>query len=474
MTRWLSRRHPRYVRSIVYMLQASEYDVAHFFKWHEETTDFTRVEKRRKLDFTTKAVALYAVGWLSLIAGCVLAATSLFALAAPWSYVLFALILLELPLFALGGILAALVAGQLVQKPLESRIIRRATAQLAAHKAVKIAIAGSYGKTSMREMLTTVLAEGKNVAAPGGSYNTPLGISTFAASLKGDEDVLVFEFGEYYPGDIKELCEMVRPDIGVITGVNEAHLEKFGSLDKTAATIFELADYLGDKPVYVNAESRLARERATPEHILYGPGGAGYWRTEDPTTSLEGTTFALAGEEVRIIARSKLLGLHQVGPLSAAADIARRLGLAPLQIEKGITKTVPFSHRLEPHFGGDGVVTIDDSYNGNPDGVRAAIDFLAALPGRRWYVTPGLVEAGPRVREVHTDIGRHLARAHIEKVVLIRNSVTPFIEEGLSDANFQGALIWYDDALLALKALPAMTVKGDIVLLQNDWPDQYF
>jgi UDP-N-acetylmuramoyl-tripeptide--D-alanyl-D-alanine ligase len=129
---------------------------------------------------------------------------------------------------------------------------------------------------------------------------------------------------------------------------------------------------------------------------------------------------------------------------------------------------------LEPKIDGVGVITLDDSYNGNPDGVQAMIEFLASLQNhRRFYVTPGLVEMGKRTKEVHRQIGRNLAKAKIEKVVLIKNSVTAYIEEGLAEEKYEGEILWFDDALTAFAALPHLTVTGDVVLLQNDWPDQY-
>lgn len=171
---------------------------------------------------------------------------------------------------------------------------------------------------------------------------------------------------------------------------------------------------------------------------------------------------------------SPLLGLHQVGPLVAAIDIAFRLGLSPEQIQAGVARTKPFDHRLQPRTDKTGIITLDDSYNGNPDGVKAVIEFLASLQNhRRFYVTPGLVEMGHRTEAVHRDIGKWLATAKIEKVVLVKNSVTPYIEYGLKEAGYGGEILWFDNAREAFAALPHLTVKSDIVLLQNDWPDQY-
>lgn len=469
-----SRYRPRFVRSLVYMLQASEYSVRDYLAWYHRTRDFANVERRKKLTRTSKSTALLVLTWAMLAAWCVGVMSFVGSTGSDVPLVVGAGVVVLTPFYLPYAILIPLFLLQLVQTPAEYILIGRAKRMLEKHTGFKIAIAGSFGKTSMREILRTVLSEGKRVAAPGGSYNTPLGIASFVSGLTGDEEVLIFEFGEYYPGDVRKLCRLVGPRLGVITGVNEAHLEKFGTLERTAGTVFELADFLGAEDLYVNGENEIARAHAKDGNVIYDRSGAGKWRVENAKTGLDGTSFSLTRGDVRIDAKSQLLGLHQVGPLAAAADIASHLGLSPGEIEAGIAKTASFEHRLQPRIDHDGVVTLDDSYNGNPDGVAAVIDFLAGLKGyRRFYVTPGLVEMGPRTEEVHRHIGERLARAGIEKVVLIKNSVTPFIERGLKDAKYAGEIVWFEDALVAYGALPHLTVKGDVVLLQNDWPDQY-
>lgn len=501
MKDFLTRYSLNYVRSLVYMLQASEYHVGDFLDWFWRTRDFLHVEVRKTLVKTPKAVAFLFFGYSTLAVLYVFVLWLLSTATTVWGYLVSFFAIVGVP-FVLTYILAVFtVAVRFMQWPVERSIVASAQKKLKEHKGLKIAIAGSYGKTSMREILKTVLGQGKKVSAPGGSYNTPQGIAKFVKGLQGDEEVLIFELGEYYPGDIRKLCDFVEPDMGVITGVNEAHLEKFKNIFKTQKTIFELADYLasvipaacpsvafseGGKAgiqeglLYVNGENILAKKSAPVNSIFYTRSGAGKWKVENATTNLQGTTFTLINGEQRISAHSHLLGLHQVGPLVAVADIASTLGLTSTQIEQGILETKPFAHRLEPQTDAHGVTTLDDSYNGNPDGVRAVIDFLALLKGiglsaegRRFYVTPGLVEMGPKKEEVHKEIGRELARAGIEKVVLIRNSVTPFIEKGLQEEGYAGEIIWFNKALEAFSALSNLTVQGDVVLLQNDWPDQY-
>jgi len=475
MKNFLSRYSLRYPRSLVYMLQASEYSVRDYLAWYHRTKDFAHVEHRKHLVRTPKAVILLVIAWFFVVVLLGAVIVIFRSTSAPVSYILLLLTVLLAPyILAYALMIPLVILYVLIQRPIEAVIIRRARTRLKAHKAVKIGIAGSFGKTTIREILKTVLSEGKKTAAPPHSYNTPLGISRFVSTLTGDEDILIFELGEYYPGDIKKLCRLVHPDIGVITGVNEAHLEKFKTLERTAETVYELADYLGIKPVYVNGESEYAQKHTRAGHIIYSRESVGEWKIANQKTDLGGTSFTLSGDGKTLELASGLLGLHQVGPLAAAGAIALSLGLSPDQVKSGIEKTKPFDHRLEPKTDASGVVTLDDSYNGNPDGVRAVIEFLASLRDcRRWYVTPGLVEMGVRTREVHKEIGRSLARSGIEKIVLIKNSVTSFIEEGLQEEQYKGDIMWFDDALAAYAALPHMTVKGDVVLLQNDWPDQY-
>lgn len=470
---WLTRYHPKYVRALVYMLQASEYNIDDYLRWHSRANDFGNIEHRKQLVKTSKAVLILIVAWLMVVSLFVLAIFVLLSAESILDYAVGIIILIASPYILAYLLLLPVFVIKVAQWPVKYSVVKRATQKLSQHPSLKIAIAGSYGKTSMREILKTVISEGKKVSAAPHSYNTPLGIAKFVSELDDNDEVLIFEFGEYYPGDVAELSQMVKPDMGLITGVNQAHLEKFKTLERTVSTIFELADWLGNKPVYVNGENSLAKTHSKSDFILYSREGVGSWKIKDAQTSLAGTKFVLYNDSQEIPLSSKLLGLHQVGPLAAAAHVALALGLSVDQVKAGIEKTAPFDHRLQPKID-NGVVIIDDSYNGNPDGVQAIIEFLATLTDhRRWYVTPGLVEMGDQSEEIHKKIGTALAEAQIEKIVLMKNSVTGHIADGLKQAEYKGEIIWFDDAIKAYNSLPQMTVAGDVVVLQNDWPDQY-
>lgn len=472
--KFLSRYRPLYFLSLVYMLQENIYDVQPYLSWLSKTRDFRHVMKRKKLVMTTKAKLLLI--WLYVVAAILAVISIAFVanLSPLWLQIAAGLILfMEVPIIAGFGLVIPLVLGTaLIQRPREKRMVAVAKAKLAEHKGVKIAIAGSFGKTTMKEILLATLSEGKKVAATPGNMNTPIGISRFVDKLNGNEKILIFELGEYYPGDIRDLCDLVQPDMGVLTGINEAHLERFKSIDRTVTTIYELADYLGDKPLWVNGESKLVADNIRKGNIPYTHKGVDKLKVQHAKTGLKGTDFQIVGGGTKLRLHSDLLGMHNVGPLAAGVAIAHHLKLTPKQIETGISKTKPFEHRMQPAEAG-GIWTIDDSYNGNPDGARVAIEFLAGLKDhRRVYVTPGLVEVGPATAVVHTQIGLWLAKS-VDVVILIKNSATPFIAKGLEEGGYKGEIIWYDDALTGLNSLSQITKPGDVVLLQNDWSDNY-
>ncbi|NTW33322.1 MAG: UDP-N-acetylmuramoyl-tripeptide--D-alanyl-D-alanine ligase [Bacteroidetes bacterium] len=476
MKRFISKYSFKLPRSLAYMLQASEYNISEYIEWYKNVKNFNSVEHRKKLIKTKKSLLLLISLWaIIIIAISTSAYFYIYYSEVNYKYIIPLVIIILLPhLLGYLILLPLLLIKVLIQLPIEKSIIKRATEKLSKNKAIKIAIAGSFGKTSIREILYTVISQKLKVAAPPHSYNTPLGISRFIEKLDGDEDVLIFELGEYYPGDIKKLCELVKPNIGIVTGINDAHLKKFKTIEKTVKTIYEISEFIPSEKLYINEENELANQNA-PENVLkYGKYKCNNLTTDDIKTDISGTTFNILKKDEKISVKSKLLGTHQVGPLLAAASIADSLGIGLDAIKEGINKTKPFPHRLEPFTDSVGIITLDDSYNGNPDGVDAIISFISSLKGyRRFYVTPGLVEMGERSASIHRIIGEKLARANIEKVVLINNSVTPYIEEGLKKEKYKGEIIKFDDALKAYNSLKHLTVKGDLVVLQNDWPDQY-
>lgn len=466
-----------YPKVLVYMLQSSEYKLSEYFLWLSRTSDFRRVMRRKQLDYTKKARLLLIVTWsmLAIIYLCLLSQLALSLVIENYVLSVLSLLFMALTPYIVSYLtVAPLLLGRIIiQAPKERKMINTARQIISNHPALKIAIAGSFGKTTAKEILSTILSEGKKVAFTPGNMNTPIGISRFAKKLDGSEDIIIFELGEEKFGDVIELCKLTQPEIGIITGINEAHLSSFKTLDRTVATIFEIQDYLDGNPLYKNRESPLvAKKIKSSDKLAFSRDGVNSWKVSNVKTDIHGTKFIVKKGDKQILAQTGLLGLHNIGIIVAAIDIADSVGLSVKQIEAGILKTIPFEHRMQPKMI-HGAWVIDDTYNGNSEGVQAGLLLLKNLDAkRRVYITPGLVEQGYRNQEVHEKIGQQIADV-ADVAILMNNSVTEYIKDGLKKANFKGKLNIIDDPLDFYLHLDQFVASGDVVLMQNDWPDNY-
>jgi UDP-N-acetylmuramoyl-tripeptide--D-alanyl-D-alanine ligase len=341
-----------------------------------------------------------------------------------------------------------------------------------------IGIAGSYGKTTMKNLLVSVLGQKIKLITPGGNTNTALGISSWLLknSLKNTE-VLLIEFGEEYQGDNKRIAGIFPPDIVVITGVSEAHFERIGNIENIAATIFESVE--GSKPkaqIYLNSDD----ENIVKNYQKYVGGREVHFygqKSEFKVTEKKFDQQKLSwSAEVQGFGRieASFLAEYIISDITLCVMIARSLGLSDDEIKRGLIDIKPVEHRLQPIKSKGNVLVIDDSYNANPVGVEEAIRVLGRFDGKRKiYITPGIVESGQKNKEIHTKIGHDLAKV-ADKVILIKNSATPFIDMGLEEKGFKKEdIIWFDTADEAHKSLGNILKPGDVILFQNDWGDQY-
>jgi len=376
-------------------------------------------------------------------------------------------------ILAYGIVIPLWLGNEIIQKPRQRRMLISSKQTLVNHPALKIAIAGSYGKTTAKEILSTILSEGKKTAYTPGNMNTPIGNSRFVNTLDGSEEIIIFELGEERVGDVRGLCELIKPDIGIITGINEAHLASFGTINRTIATIFELKDYLGDRPLYKNTESLLVATRVDKhDNLAYNRDGTNNWKVSGVRSDIKGLEFTASKGAKTIFAQTSLLGEYNIGIIMVAIDIADSVGISIPDIYEGVKRTKPFEHRMHPrHL--HGAWLIDDTYNGNSEEVKVGLTLLKSLDAkRRVYVTPGLVEQGNKTREIHEEIGRQIAEV-ADVVVLMKNSVTDYISDGLLDGKYKGRLLVVDDPLEFYNNIDHFIASGDVVLMQNDWTDNF-
>lgn len=466
--RLLSYYLPTAPKVLTYMLQQVNYNPKKFGVWAAALPSLNSVMKRQKLILTNRSklmLGLAYIGWfLPVFIGIAYALSKdnfgFLALAtlAP----LISFLCLIVPTFFLQ---------KLVVDPAYGRNIAAAKQKLETSSAERIAVMGSYGKTTMKELLLTVLSEGKKVAATPGNKNIPASHASWINNkLSGSEEVLIFEYGESDPGDIANLADISKPSYAVVTGLAPAHLDGYGTLQAVVDDFASIRQSVAAANIFVNGEINSLKEAFVGSQ-LYTNEGTDSQRIQNVKISFEGMDFTLASGDKKQNFHTDLIGKHLLGPLCAVVAIAQKLGLTDSQIKQGIAKTKPYEHRMQPRQL-HGAWLIDDTYNGTIEGMRAGLELLRELPAKRTiYVTPGLVDQGDENERVHKELGGLITQSNPDKVVLMRNSVTGFIKQGMVD--YKGDLVIEDDPLGFYTNLEHVVAAGDVVMMQNDWPDSY-
>ena len=373
-----------------------------------------------------------------------------------------------------------------INNPLESFIAKRykkmAVAKLKNTDVIKIGITGSFGKTSVKEILRTILSQKFRVLATPASYNTPLGIALAVRQLDSTHDVFIAEMGARSKGDIKELAQMVKPSYGILTGVNSQHLETFGSIEVTKQTKFELFENLSQNGVGFfssdNANAMELMDKFEGEKYCAGINGENNFCTAtEVSTDTKGMVFTLnfKGENgvESVKCSTVLLGKHSVRNICLASAVAYKMGLKPNEIASGINRITSVGHRLELMPNNKNIVIIDDSYNSNVDGVNAAMDVLDTFVGRKIVITPGLVELGKIENMANREMGKTLSQ-HADMVIIVGRHNAEMLINGLLEGGFDRENIKFAKSLNKGNQLLNEIVKeGDIVLFENDLPDNY-
>ncbi|ATY85373.1 UDP-N-acetylmuramoyl-tripeptide--D-alanyl-D-alanine ligase [Kyrpidia spormannii] len=369
-----------------------------------------------------------------------------------------------------------------VERRINNRFLRAAREKLAQRPdLIIVGITGSYGKTSTKFILGTLLTQKFNVLVTPDSYNTPMGVCRVVNErLKPEHEVFVVEMGARQPGDIRELADLVHPKIGVLTAVGPVHLETFGSVEAVARTKYELIKSLPpDGLAVMNYDNPYCRELAKEtRHVqvegygLENPGTRLF--VSDVHVSEKGTTFVLADRETgeSVSCRTDLLGRHQVLNILGAVSVARHLGLSLRQIAAGIGQLQPVPHRLQLIRSG-GVYVIDDAFNANPTGTEVALEVLSGFSGRKVVVTPGMVELGGEEERYNREFGQRMAQV-CDHVILVGPERTKPIAAGLLDGGLPRDRVSVVTSLEeATAVLQQLLRPGDAVLFENDLPDNY-
>lgn len=369
-----------------------------------------------------------------------------------------------LPLCALLIICLANTVAKIWEKPIGASYIKEAKKSLAEHNPLIIGITGSYGKTSAKNILTAMLSKKYKVVATPSSYNTPQGI---AKTINGEGlqncDIFIAEMGARRKGDIAELCSICPPDYSVITGICPQHLESFKTLDNVIATKGEIIPAT-KKTCFIAADA-----------FDYFKDIAGSKQKCDCVSDIVADctgvefTLTLGGNSARV--KTRLLGAHSANNIGLCAQLAYALGVDIEDIAHAIADLPYVEHRLQL-LQSNGVNIIDDGYNSNVVGARAAVDALKTFGGKKVVVTPGLVELGVLEEEENRALGAYLVG--LDYVILVGETLVKAVLNGYAEAGGDlEKLTVVPDLTKAQDKLKDVIAKGDAVLFLNDLPQQY-
>jgi UDP-N-acetylmuramoyl-tripeptide--D-alanyl-D-alanine ligase len=372
----------------------------------------------------------------------------------------------------------------LINKPVEKSIrkgfCKKAQKKLKEIPGLKvIGITGSYGKTSTKYIVNTILSQKYNTLMTPESYNTTMGVvRTINEKLTPMHQLFVCEMGAKYVGDIKEITDIVEPTYGILTAVGPQHLDTFKSLDNVRKTKLELVDSLPDDEgiAFVNWEDENIRNsKITKKMVKYGLTKDADYYAENIDITERGSSFdvVIPGKEsIRI--KTRLLGSLNILNIVAAVAIADKLGLTPEEIKVGAKYIRPVPHRLELKQNPNGSIIIDDAYNSNNRGAKMALDVLKSFEHKkRILITPGIVELGDKATEINQELGRNAAQSS-DFIILVGASQAVPIYNGIKEMNYPESQVFIAKNLQeALSKMNEILTKDSVVLLENDLPDNY-
>lgn len=376
------------------------------------------------------------------------------------------------------------IAAVWLLQPVEKRIVKKyydeAADILRGMPDIKIiGITGSYGKTSTKHYLYRILSEQFDTLMTPGNFNTTLGVvRTIREYLKPYNEVFIVEMGAKERGDIKEICDLVKPSIGIITAVGPQHLESFGSIEAVQATKFELADALpADGFAVLNNDFDFIANRRVPgvEAVRYSAeeGRVADYHAVDIKYSSRGTEFTIASSQGNVITlKTRLVGRCNVSNLMAAVIVALHMGVSADKIKYAVEQIEQVEHRLSIKSTPGGLTIIDDAYNSNPVGSAMALEVLAGMTkGRRIIITPGMIELGEDQYRLNREFGARIPGC-ADLAIIVGKYNRDAILEGIGNA--EGLEVRTVDSFEeAQNLLVATAHPGDTVLYENDLPDTF-
>ena len=473
------------------------------------------------LKYTKRVIRLFVssmILYLLLVSFCMLLAVKKMQ-----SPLIAAVSVQALPFFAAYVMMLADYINKPIEKSINQGFIDDAKRIIAADKKLTvIGVTGSYGKTSVKNILKTLLAGDYNVLATPGNFNTTLGVViTIRQHLTPLHDIFVCEMGAKKLGEIKEICDIAKPKYGIITSIGPCHLETFGSMGNIVKTKFELQEAVeqnggtiflnydndcirkktvdSDKVVYFTDESPYAKYKSSQNSLhskdvrkqnearmqdgnsqsesyaedMKDKNSQNELCAKDIKVDENGTSFTLNLDGKDMHFQTSLLGKHNIVNISGCIALAKKLGVSNETLVSRVKMIQPVQHRQEVLKRPFGLI-IDDAYNSNPDGAKSALDTLSLFDMTKIVVTPGMIELGDEFYLRNRTFGEQIADV-ADYVVLVGEKQTAPIQDGLNEKGYPNDKIYiYSNMADALSfAVNLKTTNKKAVLIENDLPDNY-
>lgn len=347
-----------------------------------------------------------------------------------------------------------------------------------------VGVTGSFGKTTTKELVASVLSTSGAVHKSPGNYNTEYGLPLAVLEMEEPVDFAVFELGLQYSGDVEVLSRVANPTMGVITGIGKVHFGNFESVREIAREKLKIT--AGMKPeskLAINADSRWLLDEAERireyELVKFGTENQDtlkYWASDVRIRGTEGIELTLnrtgkRGEENRgefpLILRTSLNSRGNVLNVLAAASVALELGLSSSELKEGID-IPPLSQRLQPKEFSSGTV-IDDTYNANPAATRNALEYLSHLKsaGEKVLILGDMMELGEEASELHKDLAEPARRAGIDTVLAVGEHTKYLVEELRTERGDPGAEWFQSKRELTDELSGKLSDEGNLVLVKG-------
>ncbi len=451
-SRFLNVVYP--LADFLYILQLEEYKNRFFLHWALPRIYKRNFQKIGNLSWSEKAKALY------LLSSFLIAVLSFFIsiflpLFGKWVYTFFVLLILNFTLIPFW-----LIAASILLMPLEhyfkQKQVKNAKKKLLSLKGLKvIAIAGSAGKTSTRHFLSEILKNKYRVFTPTKNYNTLLGIAEQVNNqMPQDTEVFIVELGEYLPGDLMIIAQLVNPEVLILTKVTNQHFEKFGSQEAINEEFLSLSSFPTIKNIFIAKDNLITKNLTGKSKV----------------NLVDTKKWGLYLDKIKNINLPWALSVYE--NLSITAAVSDFMGVRRDSLKNTVRQLMPVDRRLVVSSQ-NGVTIIDDSYNISFDSAKNAFEFLKSFKGRKVLVSGGIVEQGKNATVVNQEFGQMVSR-FFDIAIIAKNNFYKAVTTGIKESKNKTQIFTSDKPDKTPLLLTEILRKGDVVLVQNELPEVYW